>query len=50
VPLHGTYTVLSGRESNWLRAITSVFFAVSLYLIYAYLAVTVFGISIPPAK
>lgn len=47
LPIHGTYTVLSRKESNLLRGVTSALFSISLFLIYAYLAVRVFGIPNP---
>lgn len=47
LPIHGTYTILSRKESNVLRAVTSVLFSLSLYLVYAYLAVNVFPLPKP---
>ena len=42
LPVHGMYTILTRKESDVLRAVTSTLFTISLFLLYALLAVEIF--------
>jgi hypothetical protein len=42
VPIHGTTSVVLKKELDALRLVTSVLLSISLFLIYAFLTVTIF--------
>ena len=42
LPSHGTYIAITGKESNLFRFITAILFSISLFMLYAFLAMNIF--------